>query len=106
MARNEELYDAGDVDAVQERKVNEGRKDKARKEALKRIMSDPALREWMWHLLGLCHTEATSLSDNVYRVYAMEGERNIGLIVKAEIEEVAPVQYAEMILEKAKLSQG
>ncbi len=100
MTTDEEFYDASDEDTVQERKVSQGRSDKKRKDALKKIMSDPSTRIWIRHLLETCHVTSTSLSENPYNTYFLEGERNIGLRVWSEIEDVAPREFAEMMLEK------
>lgn len=93
-----EPYDASDKEAVQERKIAQGREDKSRREALEKIMGDPNLRVWIKHLLEMCHVGSTSIHENPYITYSLEGERNIGLRIMAEIEVVAPRQFAEMML--------
>jgi len=67
--------------------------------ALARLMEDPAGRRWVRNTLAACHVWDTSFATNAIRMAFLEGERNQGLRLQAEIAEAAPEQFIEMLKE-------
>ena len=72
---------------------------RAELEALARLMDDPAGRRWVRNTLAACHVWDTSFATNAMRMAFLEGERNQGLRLQAEIAEAAPDQFIEMLKE-------
>ena len=72
---------------------------RAELEALARLMEDPAGRRWVRNTLAACHVWDTSFATNAVRMAFLEGERNQGLRLQAEIAEAAPDQFIEMLKE-------
>ena len=72
---------------------------RAELEALARLMDDPAGRRWVRNTLAACHVWDTSFATNAIRMAFLEGERNQGLRLQAEIMEAAPEQFIEMLKE-------
>lgn len=96
----EEPYNAGD-----EKQVNNARKKEARerKELLdytRSIMSTPAGRKWMLHLLNTCKTFANPIvPGETHYTYHNLGEQNIGKKYLQDINDGAPEQYVLMMKE-------
>lgn len=67
--------------------------------ALARLMEDPAGRRWVRNTLAACHVWDTSFATNAVRMAFLEGERNQGLRLQAEIAEAAPELFIEMLKE-------
>jgi len=72
---------------------------RAELEALARLMEDPAGRRWVRNTLAACHVWDTSFATNAIRMAFLEGERNQGLRLQAEIAEAAPDLFIEMLKE-------
>ena len=72
---------------------------RAELEALARLMDDPAGRRWVRNTLAACHVWDTSFATNAVRMAFLEGERNQGLRLQAEVMEAAPDQFIEMLKE-------
>lgn len=99
-------YDAGDPEAVAEKKASAKASAGARTDGLRQIMNSPNGRAWMWHLLEICHPFTTSCLAFSAQVYFLEGERNVGLQVLADIQKKFPDQYLTMIKENQEKSNG
>jgi hypothetical protein len=92
-------YDASDEDAVSQRKKAAKRREDERLGALKAIMSHANGRAYVYWLLTSCHVYHTSFSSNALTMARSEGERNIGLLVLADLTKTAPDEYLAMIKE-------
>ena len=68
-------------------------------QALGRLMGDPAGRRWMRDFLGACHVWDSSYATNAIRMAFLEGERNQGLKLQAEIVEANPEMFLQMLKE-------
>lgn len=81
----EKPADLSDPASVKER----GRKVKivaaGHRLVIRQIMSSVEGRAWIWNLLSRCHVYSTSFSSNALSMAFQEGERNIGLIINAEV---------------------
>jgi hypothetical protein len=97
---DDEAYDASDVEQVQRAKVNAGRRKKLLDQASERMMKDPAMKEWLWELLKFCHPDQISHTGEPLSTAFREGERNVGLWVKAKLASSDPEGFLRMSLEK------
>lgn len=69
-------------------------------EDLKWLMSNKQGRRFMWRLLAKAHLGKSSfVAPNAMTVSFLEGERNIGAYFQAEVLEVCPTRYLEMLKE-------
>ena len=60
------------------------------------VLSIPQGQRVLWRLLERCGVYKTSISTDPYATYYNEGERNIGLFLMSEINEVDPQALADM----------
>ena len=63
------------------------------------IMRTAAGRQWMYRKLALCHVHATTFTGQALHSAFAEGERNIGLMLEAEILLACPDDFILMIKE-------
>jgi hypothetical protein len=91
--------DVGDRDKVRDRRRDARLHEHEEGEALAALMSSHIGRRWMHRTLEQCHMFATSYSSNPIRMSFLEGERNIGLRLVADIMAHCPLRYAEMMQE-------
>ena len=69
------------------------------------LMSDPRGRRLMRHWLEICHVDHSTFTGNSTGMFK-EGERNIGLQLKAQITEFAFEQYVTMLREMQPTGRG
>ena len=69
------------------------------------LVGDARGRRFIWRLLSITGIFRSSFSGDSNRTFFQEGERNIGLQVMRDINEVCPEKMAEMIRE-AKQDDG
>jgi hypothetical protein len=62
------------------------------------LMSDRRGRRFMWRLLGMTGLYRSSFTGNS-ATFFNEGQRNIGLMLIAEVNELTPDSYANMLEE-------
>ena len=96
-------FDPIDTTAVEQQREDRKSRDKqaARTEAedVKWLMKSRQGRRIVWRLLdktGVFKTSFTGNSETFFR----EGQRNIGLMWLAQVNELCPEQYSEMIKEQ------
>lgn len=90
-------YDPNDPAQVEARQIEEARRERDRWAALGKLLADPAGREWVWMLFERCHMFRTSFrADNPHGTSFAEGERNVGLMVFADVAKAAPGAYEMM----------
>ncbi|MGO8944257.1 MAG: hypothetical protein ACLQJ7_11365 [Syntrophobacteraceae bacterium] len=99
MADEQVPYNAGDAQQVAKAKSKQKTRDLQKKAALRKIMSDPEGRMWMWDLLSRCGVYHSSYSSDALAMAFHEGHRNIGLHLTAEINRLSPEMYARMVAE-------
>lgn len=99
---SEPSYNAGDVDQVNLRKRQAGRKKKDQARFITTVMADEAGRAWIWSLLSVSHIFTTSVvAGDPYATHVLEGERNIGLRVLSDIMTACPDLYVVMTEENS-----
>jgi hypothetical protein len=91
--------DVGDRDKVRDRRRDAKLHEHEEGEALTVFMGNHIGRRYMYRLLEQCHMFASSYSSNPIRMSFLEGERNIGLRIVADIMAYCPRRYAEMMQE-------
>ena len=69
---------------------------------LQHVMGTPQGRRFVWRLLDRCHIYTSSFTGNS-ETYFREGERNIGLMLFADINTSCPGLYATMQKEHIEL---
>lgn len=94
-------FDAGDAESVGRKKADANARALRKREALRRLLSDPAGREWVWDLLADCYIFGTTYTGNA-ETYFREGKRNVGLQVLDEMHKAAPDSFANMMKENMK----
>lgn len=70
-------------------------------EDVKWLMAHKAGRRFMWRLLDRAGVYRTSFNNSGSVTAFNEGQRNIGLFLVAEIQDIAPEQYLAMIKERS-----
>lgn len=66
------------------------------------LMSSPRGRRLVWWLLGKCGVNRTSFNNSGSVMAFNEGQRNIGLLLQAEVIEASPEAYMTMLTEQRK----
>lgn len=99
-------FDAGDKADVRKRARESKRNETQRIDTLKTIMSAPNGRAYIWWLLGQCGVYRTSVSTDPHRTYFNEGQRNIGLMVFAELHEHCAGDYQRMVNEAQHIKES
>lgn len=102
-AEEKKPFDAGDPEAVKARKRELKGAETLRLDALKAIMGVPNGRAYMWWLLGQCGIYRSSFAGDPHRTAFNEGQRNIGLIVFAELHQHCAGDYQKMVAEAQQL---
>lgn len=91
--------DVGDREKVRDKRRDAKLHEHEEGEALTAFMSSHIGRRWMYRTLEQCHMFTTSYSSSPIRMAFLEGERNIGLRLVADIMAHCPRRYAEMMQE-------
>jgi hypothetical protein len=94
------MYDAGNRRDVRTAQKQAKVVELQRREVVNGIMSVAPGRKWMCELLETCHIFATSFSDVGLRMAFMEGQREVGLRLLADIMGACPDRYIEMMRER------
>ena len=95
----DEPFDAGNARQVSERTRKARREQAEQDNVLVQVMTTTAGRRWMWWLLSECGVFRSSFSPEALVMAKCEGERNIGLILTAQIMRVRPMEYVTMTTE-------
>lgn len=69
---------------------------------LKSVLATDAGQRFVWRYLEECGIHRTSYSENSHQTYFMEGRRDVGLRLLADVTEADPLKYVEMMMRKAK----
>lgn len=89
-------YDAADPKTVNDAKREEGQRRRARQDALRKALLDPAFREYVWDIMVSCRMFADLRGPTPHDTYAALGERNIGLRLHNDIFAASPDLYLTM----------
>jgi len=92
-------YDAGDRTHVSERQKRRRLKGERDDADLLWLMNQREGRRFVWRLLQACHLYETSFTGTS-STFFREGERNVGLLVLADITRLCPELYARMVGEQ------
>ncbi len=95
-----EPYDAADPEQVRKRDREAKRREKATREVLATLLQTPAGRNWIWDLMTKTHIFQTSFSSDAMTTAFREGERNIGLMIVAQINSFHPDALVQVMREK------
>jgi hypothetical protein len=99
---NEEAFNASDPVQVAAKRRSAGRKRKASESIVYTIMSTQAGRDWFHTLLTSCHCFNSSFTGEALSMAFREGERNIGLMLTAQVMKAAPNEFIQMLKEHNK----
>ena len=93
-------FDANDPDAVRQRRESSKRTEEARIRGLRVILASTDARTWLWDLLGSTGLYKSSFTGNS-QTFFLEGQRNIGLMIQADIVKHSPDALLSMMKEHA-----
>ena len=100
MADEEKPYDSSDPKQVKLRtskvKLDAERITNFIRDA---VMSHADGRRWVWQLLADTHVNHTSFNTNALTMAMLEGERNVGLRLQAQIIAASPKAFMQMLEE-------
>lgn len=71
-------------------------------EDIRAVLSTESGKRFVWKYLELCGLHRTSYTENPHTTMFLEGRRDIGLRLLADITEADPLKYVEMMSKKAK----
>jgi hypothetical protein len=89
-------YDAGDRKAVTEKEKAYKRLEASKRMVIRQIMGTSEGRAWMNGILVLCNVFDSSFSTSALTMAYLEGKREIGLRLIADVVNAAPSRYTEM----------
>ena len=92
-------YVQNSADEYQVKEASKREKERFNQEIadIKAVMSMPEGRRFVWRLINdICHIDATSANHSGSITYMLEGERNIGRLVKADVCKAALKEWQEM----------
>jgi hypothetical protein len=98
----DEAFNASDPAQVAAKRRSAGKKRKANESVVYTIMSTQAGREWMHSVLSSCHCFSSSFTGETLSMAFKEGERNIGLMLTAQIMKASPDEFVMMLKEQNK----
>ena len=96
---DEAPYDAGDRRHVKKREVIAKRLESSERMVLRQVMGSREGRAWMHKMMTMCHIYSTSFSRVALDMAYLEGERNVGLRLSADVIAACPERYMEMMKE-------
>ncbi len=99
-------YNAGDAAQVAHRQKGRKTRELRKKSGLRKLMSDPEGRMWVWDLLIMTGFSRASFSTDPLTMAFNEGRRNIGLQIIGEINALSPELYVKMALENEDKGEG
>jgi hypothetical protein len=93
------LYNASDGEQVKSRREKLKTRELQKKAALRRFISEPEGRMWMWDLLGRCGIFRSSFSSEPLVMAFNEGRRDIGTFLASEIGSADSDAFFKMAIE-------
>ncbi|MBT9575534.1 MAG: hypothetical protein IV106_31285 [Pseudomonas umsongensis] len=96
------MADLEDLDALREQEEKD--KDTARKQEIadfRWLMGDPRGRRFMWRLMGQCKVFQPSFNPHGGVMNFNEGQRNVGLFLLGETNDLCPAMFPVMAAENA-----
>lgn len=92
-------YNASDRRQIREAKRTARQDNLARLFSVNQLMSSVQGRQYAYNLLSRCHVFNTTFNTNALSMAYAEGERNIGLMLIADIMSICADQYIIMMRE-------
>lgn len=92
-------YDASDVEQVREKRLSAKELQRQLDAMTVALMDTRQGRAWMWNLLTATKVFQSSFSNRALEMAFAEGQRNVGLLLMADITRVAPANYVKMAQE-------
>jgi len=93
-----EAFNAADPESVGRKKRKAERNENSRIAAFRAVMATREGRQYVWWLLEQCGIFRTSFTGNS-TTFFNEGQRNVGLVLIADINAACPEQYIVMLTE-------
>ena len=93
------VKNASDVSQIKDAKRKEKNKVWRDKENLQAVLNMQSGRAFLWNILCECGLFKTSYAGDSNEIYFLEGQRNIGLSIMNDINEVDPDSYLKMMKE-------
>lgn len=97
----DEGFDTSDEEEVARRNRTLARREKDHREVVAALMATPQGRAWVWDFLAGAHVYQTSFHTDSNSMAFREGERNVALMVLAQIMAAAPKAYLLMFAENS-----
>jgi hypothetical protein len=98
----DDTFNASDPMQVAAKRRSAGKKRKASEDVVYTIMSTQSGRDWFHTLLSSCHCFNSSFTGEALSMAFREGERNVGLMLTAQIMKAAPNEFVLMLKEHNK----
>ena len=89
-------HNPSDAGSVKEMERKDKDRTRIQREELMALLGNGAFRKFLWRYLASCGVFRSSFSSNALVMARDEGERNVGLKILAEINEVHPESYLVM----------
>ena len=90
-------FDAGEQKPVQDRARKAKDRQRESDQTIKTFMSQKAGRAWVWDHLSACGLfRMSACAGDAHMTYFLEGERNVGLRLLAQLQRACPELYATM----------
>lgn len=99
MAKEPTVTNAADPRQVRRNRKAEHRAELQRRLDLREVLRTRSGRRYLWTLLCECGVFTSSFDPEALMMARNEGERNVGLRLFAEINEVDPAMYHTMAIE-------
>lgn len=93
-------FDAGNPEDVRDRKELSKRSEELRIRGLRVILANSDAQAWLWDLMEFTGLFKTSFTGNSQTFY-LEGQRNVGLKIMADISKHSPESLIAMMKERA-----
>lgn len=89
-------YNANNKRQIREAKKMARQDHLAKLATVNQLMSTNQGRQYVYNLLCICHVFSPSFNTNALSMAFAEGERNVGLILMADIMAICPDQYINL----------
>lgn len=99
MAEKPLVKNAADPEQVRQAGEKEKRNKEKAEDDVYTILSTPQGRRFFYRMIKECGVYSTSFDSNPHRMAFLEGQRNVGLSLLAQMNESRPEAYALMMKE-------
>ncbi len=99
-------FDASNPDQVRQREREAQRRETETRNVLLKLLSDRPGRAWVLSLLESCHIYHTSFRSDPLQMAFSEGQRDIGLLLLAQVNRASPESIVLMMRERTESQNG